>query len=150
MKQVTRTIRSNASLILAILFSLCVALTVTAQVDNASLTGLIKDVNGAVIAGARVLIVNQATNISLETKSGEDGYYTIANLRPGIYEVTVEQQGFKRETRSALQLSVGQRARLDFALTVGQVSEAVTVTTDSIILQREDASLGNVVDNQRI
>src|SRR5499433_102612 len=150
MEQVNSTLRSNASLIVAILFSLCVSLTVTAQVDNASLTGLIKDVNGAVIAGARVLIVNQATNISLETKSGEDGYYTIANLRPGIYEVTVEQQGFKRETRSALQLSVGQRARLDFALTVGQVSEAVTVTTDSIILQRDDASLGNVVDNQRI
>src|SRR5262245_58299132 len=124
--------RSNASLFFAILFLVCVPLTITAQVDNASLTGLIKDVNGAVVPGARVLIVNQATNLSLETKSGEDGYYTIANLRPGLYEITVEQQGFKRETRSPLQISVGQRARLDFALTVGQVSEAVTVASDSL------------------
>jgi hypothetical protein len=150
MKQVNRDFCTRASLIAAILFSLCVALTVTAQVDNASLTGLIKDVNGAVISGARVVVVNKATNISLETKAGEDGYYTFSNLRPGVYEITVEQQGFKRETRSAVQLSIGQRARLDFALTVGQVSEAVTVTSDSLILQRDDASLGNVVDNQRI
>src|SRR5262249_17430484 len=107
-------------------------------------------VNGAAIAGARILVVNQATNLSLETKSGQDGYYTITNIRPGVYEITVEQQGFKRETRSAVQLSVGQRARLDFALTVGQVSEAVTVAAESVILQRDDASLGNVVDNQRI
>jgi hypothetical protein len=150
MHQFDRIIRFNTLLINAILFLLCVAITAIAQVDTATLTGLIKDSNGAVIAGARVAVRNQATNISLETTAGEDGYYTFANIRPGIYEVVVEQQGFKRETRGALQLSVGQRARLDFALTVGQVSEAVTVTSDSLILQRDDASLGNVVDNRRI
>src|SRR4030095_1360470 len=98
----------------------------------------------------RVVVRNKATNLSLETTAGEDGYYTFASLRPGIYELTVEQQGFNSETRNRVQLSVGQRARLGFALTVGQVSEAVTVTSDSLVLQREDASLGNVVDNQRI
>jgi hypothetical protein len=150
MRQIYRAPGLNLSTIIAILFSLSWAVNVTAQVDNASLTGLIKDTNDAVVAGARVVVRNQATNLSLETKAGEDGYYTFASLRPGIYEITIEQQGFKRETRSNLQLSVGQRARLDFALTVGQVSEAVTVTSDSLVLQREDASLGNVVDNQRI
>lgn len=149
MKRIYLMRGSNTSVI-AIIFLLCVALNVTAQVDSASLTGLIQDVNGAVIAGARIVALNKATNISLEATSGEDGYYSIASLRPGIYEITVEQNGFKRETRNALQLSVGQRARLDFSLTVGQVSEAVTVTSDSLVLQREDASLGNVVDNQRI
>jgi hypothetical protein len=134
----------------AIIFSVCLAFNITAQVDNASLTGLIQDVNGAIIPGARVVALNRATNIPVEATSGEDGYYNFPNLRTGIYEITVERSGFKRETRSALQLSVSQRARLDFALTVGQVSEAVTVTSDSLVLQRDDASLGNVVDNQRI
>ncbi|HJZ82986.1 MAG TPA: TonB-dependent receptor [Pyrinomonadaceae bacterium] len=150
MNQSNHMLRFGFTVIVALLISLCAAAGATAQIDTASLTGAITDANGGVIAGARVAVVNRATNISLETTTKEDGYYTFSNLRPGVYEITVEQAGFKRETRSALQLSVGQRARLDFSLTVGQVTEAVTVTGDTLILQRDDASLGNVVDNHRI
>lgn len=121
-----------------------------AQVDTASLTGLVADANGAVVAGARVVALNQETNISAETVAGEDGYYTFTNLRPAVYTITVEQAGFKREVRPDMRLSVGQRARLDFTVTVGQVTETVTVTAESLQLQREEASLGNVVDNRRI
>ncbi|MGI8564952.1 MAG: TonB-dependent receptor domain-containing protein [Pyrinomonadaceae bacterium] len=121
-----------------------------AQVDTASLTGLVADANGAVVAGARVVALNQETNISAETIAGEDGYYTFTNLRPAVYTITVEQAGFKREVRPDMRLSVGQRARLDFTVTVGQVTETVTVTAESLQLQREEASLGNVVDNRRI
>jgi Carboxypeptidase regulatory-like domain/TonB dependent receptor/TonB-dependent Receptor Plug Domain len=150
MRMINQVYRVRISMLLAILFLLGVASIANAQVDTASLTGMIRDANGAVVPGARVVALNQATNLSMEATSGEDGYYTLSNLRPGLYEIRVEQQGFKRETRSAVQLSVGQRARLDFTVTVGQVSEAITVTGDSLMLQRDDASLGNVVDNQRI
>lgn len=150
MKRIYPTSKSQLTLVAALFLTLFCAFNTVAQVDSASLTGSIQDANGAIISGARIVAVNKATNLSLETTSGEDGYYTFSSLRPGIYEISVEQQGFKRETRNALQLSVGQRARLNFALTVGQVTEAVTVTSDSLVLQRDDASLGNVVDNQRI
>src|SRR5260370_2915187 len=150
MRTINREFRSIVLLVLAILFSICASSIINAQVDMSSLTGMIRDANGSVVSGARVVVLNRATNISVEATSGEDGYYALSNLRPNVYEITVEQQGFKRETRSGVQLSVVQRARLDFVLTVGQVSEAVTVTADSLILQRDDASLGNVVDNQRI
>src|SRR5215831_8962997 len=143
-------LRFGFTVVLALLTSLCAAAGAPAQVDTASLSGSIKDSNGAAVAGASVIVQNQATNISAATTTGEDGYYTFSNLRPGLYEIRIEKQGFKRETRSALAISIGQRARLDFALTVGQVTEAVTVTGDTLILQRDDASLGNVVDNQRI
>ncbi len=142
----TFTIFFLASLIL----SAGASSTATAQVDTASLTGLVADTNGAAIPGAHVTAVNQATNISTATVTGGDGYYTLTNLRPGPYTISVEQNGFKRETRTGVQLSVDQRARLDFTVSVGQVSEAVTVTSESLALQREDASLGNVVDNRRI
>jgi hypothetical protein len=121
-----------------------------AQIDTASLTGLITDANGAVVPGARVVAVNQATNISSETVSTEDGYYTLTNLRPGIYTLNVERAGFKRESRTDIKLSVDQRARLDIAVSIGAVSETITVTSESLALQRSDASLGNVVDSQRI
>jgi hypothetical protein len=150
MKRAKHAFPFGFAMIIAFLCSLCAAASANGQVDTASLTGAITDANGGVIAGARVAVINLATNISLETTTKEDGYYTFSNLRPGFYEIRVEEQGFKREARRGLQISVGQRARLDFALTVGQVTEAVTVTGDSLILQRADASLGNIVDNRRI
>jgi hypothetical protein len=137
-------------LLLTVLLFLCAGLSVSAQIDSAFLSGTIKDGNNANVAAARVSLKNIATNLSLETTTGEDGNYTFANVRPGIYQVTVEQAGFKRESVNEFQLSVGQRARLDFTLMVGQVTEAVNVTSESVVLQKDDASLGNVVDNQRI
>ena len=149
MKQSSQIFRLSFIVTIVLLCSLS-GVNTNGQVDTASLTGAITDANGGVVPGARVVVLNPATNISLETTSGEDGYYTFSHLRPGVYEINIEKQGFKRETQSALQISVGQRARLDFALTVGQIAEAVTITGESLILQRDDSSLGNVVDNRRI
>src|SRR5215831_15034874 len=149
MKQSSQIFRLSFIVTIVLLCSLS-GVNTNGQVDTASLTGAITDANGGVVPGARVVVLNPATNISLETTSGEDGYYTFSHLRPGVYEINIEKQGFKRETQSALLISVGQRARLDFALTVGQIAEAVTITGESLILQRDDSSLGNVVDNRRI
>lgn len=124
--------------------------TPNAQVNTPSLSGLIGDANGAVIEGARIVTLNEATNISIETTSGKDGYYAITNLGPGKYVISVEKPGFKREIRVDVQLSIGERARLDFLLTVGQPTESVTITEESLLLQRDDASVGQVVDNSRI
>jgi hypothetical protein len=121
-----------------------------AQVDTASLTGLVIDANGAAIPDARVIARDQETNATFQTMTGVDGYYTFTALRPGLYTISVERSGFRREMRSALKLSIGQRARLDFTLAVGDVAEVVTITDEPLQLQREDASLGNTVDNRRI
>jgi hypothetical protein len=134
----------------AIIIVLACVWSASAQVDTATITGLVADANGSVVPGARVVATNQGTNIAAEAVTGEDGYYTLTNLRPGLYSITVERSGFNRETLQDVRLSVGQRARLDITLKVGQVAEAVTITSEAVALQREDASLGNVVDNQRI
>lgn len=137
-------------LLIAAIVMLIAPLQLRAQVDSATLTGQITDANGAVIPGARIMALNQATNIATETTTGEDGYYTLTNLRPGLYTLNVEREGFNRETRPDTRLSVGQRARLDFNMNIGQVTEVVTVSNEALALQREDPSLGNVVDNRRI
>ncbi len=121
-----------------------------AQVDSATLTGIVTDANGGILPGASVSVINQATQIATEANTGEDGYYRFTNLRPGFYTVRVEQAGFKREERERVELNIGQRARLDLALSVGAVTETVMVAGESLVLQREDATVGAVVDNRRI
>ncbi|HKA18172.1 MAG TPA: TonB-dependent receptor [Blastocatellia bacterium] len=121
-----------------------------AQVNSASLTGLILDPNGAAIANATVKAKNKATNVEQSVKTDSSGYYTFASLPVGTYSLTVETQGFKRAVREEVDLEVGQRARLDFNLEVGAVSEAVLVTADTPMLTTQEASTGGVVENKLI
>lgn len=133
-----------------ILFAAAVA-TSQAQIDTASLTGQVTDVQGAVMSGARITITNQATNITVETTTNGEGYYTLTNLRPSLYTIEAAQANFRTSSRKDYELNIGQKARLDFTLSVGDANAVVDVTTESqSLLQREDASLGNVVDNRRV
>ena len=62
-------------------------ISAAAQIDTASVTGQVTDPQGAVVAGARVVITNQATNINAEITTNEEGYYTFTNLRPNLYTI---------------------------------------------------------------
>lgn len=136
---------------LLLTFSVGGITTAGAQVDTASLTGLVTDPNGEAVAGARISVINQATNISVNTITNGEGYYTIASLRPALYTITVEQTGFGRASRKDVIINIGQKERLDVQLNVGEVTDEVTVTTQNqILLQRQDAVLGGIVDNRRI
>jgi Carboxypeptidase regulatory-like domain/TonB dependent receptor/TonB-dependent Receptor Plug Domain len=122
-----------------------------AQIDTASLTGQVTDSQGAVVAGARVTATNQSTGIAVETTTNSDGYFTFTSLRPSIYTIEAAQANFKTSSRKDYELNIGQKARLDLTLTVGDASAIVDVTAETqSLLQREDASLGNVVDNRRV
>ncbi len=138
------------------LINLCLILLVwgaivNAQVDTAGLTGQITDPQGAVVSGARIVATNQATNIAVETNSNSDGYYTLTNLRPNLYTLEITQPGFRTDSHKDIELNVGQKARIDFQLSVGDTSAVVDVTTENqSLLQREDAVVGSVIDNRRI
>jgi outer membrane receptor protein involved in Fe transport len=127
-----------------------VAVQVSAQVNTASLTGLVTDPQGAVVPGAVVKVRNQATNVETPVTTDASGYYTFATLPVGAYEVTVEHQGFKKAVREKVDLEVGQKARLDFALEVGAVTESVVVLTAPPVLTTQDASPGGVLENRAI
>ena len=122
-----------------------------AQIDTASLTGQVTDPQGAVVAGARVVATNQTTGITVETTTNSDGYFTFTSLRPSIYTIEASQANFKTSSRKDYELNIGQKSRLDLTLSVGDASAIVDVTAETqSLLQREDASLGNVVDNRRV
>jgi uncharacterized membrane protein len=121
-----------------------------AQAAQAELTGDVRDGSGAGVAKATVTATQTETGDVTKTTSGKEGVYTVTNLRPGLYNVTVEAQGFRRFVQEGVRLMTGERIRLDVALTVGGVNEEVKVTADASLLRTETGSLGQVIPNRRI
>jgi hypothetical protein len=114
------------------------------------ITGEVRDASGASIPGATVTATNTATNAVRTTATNETGLYAFPSLIPGTYRVRVEASGFKAATRTDIGLQVQQLARIDFAMEVGQVSEAIEVKANAALLATEDATVGTVIENKRI
>ena len=115
-----------------------------------TITGEVKDGTGSSVAGASITIRNTGTNGMRNVVTNEEGQYTVPALNPGTYEVTVEKAGFKKATRAAFDLQVQQTARVDFMLDVGQVTESVEVQGAAALLATENATVGTVIEQQRI
>ena len=126
------------------------AFEITALGQTAQVTGRISDASGAVVPGAQISVTNQANGFKRDTVTNDEGYYTIPLLQPGIYEVSVRKDGFKPVIQSGVTLQVEQVARLDFKLDPGAVTEAINVAADSPLLEKENSTLGTVVDNKRV
>ncbi len=118
---------------------------VFAQTITATLTGTISDSNNAVVANARVEATNQATKNAFNAQTNTSGYYTIPFLPIGEYVVTVEAKGFKKVVSSPIKLEVNQTARVNLEMTIGEVTETVTVEDVAPVLQTETANVGTVI-----
>lgn len=103
------------------------AVVVLAQTPTGNINGKITDPNGASVAGATVKITETATNREITTQTNNEGFYEARNLPPGTYAVRVEQKGFSASTTENVVVQIGQVATTDVALTVGNVTDTVTV-----------------------
>lgn len=106
-------------------FYLSLAVQGSAQVNTASLTGLVTDPTGASVSNASVTVKNKATTVESSATTDASGYYTFASLPVGAYTLQVELQGFKKAVQENINLEVGQKARIDLSLEVGAVTESV-------------------------
>ena len=141
----TRRIFHTTCICLSILVS-----TGRAQGPAGVINGAVTDPSGAVVADVEVHVSNTATGITRETKTNASGLYSFPELLPGTYTVAAEHTGFKRQIQSNITLQVQQTVRVDIALSVGEVSQAVEVTSSAPLLSTEDATVGQVVENKRI
>ncbi len=121
-----------------------------AQTAVANLVGTVTDESGAAVAGALITAINRGTNEQKQTVTEHDGSYRIPQLLPGVYDVSAEMRGFSKTEVSNVELQVQQTGRIDMRLKVGQVSQVTQVTGEAALLQSEEASVGNVIDQQRI
>ncbi|HEX3103414.1 MAG TPA: TonB-dependent receptor, partial [Terriglobales bacterium] len=138
----------------AVLAMLVTALLLTtvaqAQVDTGSITGTITDPSGAVVNGAKVTLTNVGTGIALSTTTGGDGVFKFSPVRIGTYKVDASFQGFKTVSQSDVRVDVGSNVLLNFTMTAGSTSETVEVTAAAPVLQTQDASVGQVIDQRSV
>src|SRR3954470_20565260 len=120
------------------------------QSTRAVLVGNVTDPSGSAVAGAAVTATDQARNTMVKVTTGPEGQYTVTNLDPGTYRVSVEAKGFQVGTVSDVVLNVNQTARVDVHLRVGDVSTSVSVEATAPVVQSETSSIGSVVDNRQI
>src|SRR5260221_3482228 len=114
------------------------------------ISGQVADSTGGAIPGAKITATNVNPNATRSAVSNGAGIYTFPSLQPGVYNVRVEKSGFKAVTRTSVQLEVQKSGRLDFELPLGQVSESVEVSAEAALLSSENATVGTVIDTQRI
>jgi hypothetical protein len=99
-----------------------------AQVTTGNVRGLIKDPTGAVVASAKVTILDKKTNSAITTQSTSAGEYEFKNLQPGEYQVTVEAPGFKKVTLTDVRVQLNQTTDLGVSLEVGIQNDVVEVS----------------------
>ena len=122
-----------------------------AQTAAGEITGVVHDQDGAAVPGATITVTETRTNLQRVVASTGDGVYTAASLAPGEYRLDVELAGFKPIRREGIRLATGEKARIDFDLSVGDIREQVTVVAaDAPIVRAETASLGTVVENEQV
>ncbi len=141
----------SARLYLALAF-LCLASSVllVAQAVNGTLLGTVSDPKGATVGSAKVTAVQVETGATRETATNESGNYTMPDLPPGTYSVTIAAPGFKKETRENIALLNNTSTRIDVDLVTGSISETVLVTTAPALLQTDRADISTKIERQQV
>jgi Carboxypeptidase regulatory-like domain/TonB-dependent Receptor Plug Domain/TonB dependent receptor len=121
-----------------------------AQIAGATVAGTITDGSGAVVPGAKVAIKNSSTGIIVSADVNSVGFYSVPNLQPGSYEVTVSAAGFKTYVHSGILLTVGEQQALNIPLEIGQVNERVEVTGEQPSVELTSSAISGVVNSTTI
>jgi hypothetical protein len=143
-----KNIRKPFALLLALLLLIC-ASSAMAQETTATINGQVIDSSGAVVSGAEITLTNMKTQEARTAKTGDDGYYSLTFIPPGIYDLSVKAQGFKEFLNKSVELLVNDRKTINVQLEPGTVSEVVTVTAEAPVVQ-SSPTVGDVIDNRKV
>jgi|HubBroStandDraft_5_1064220.scaffolds.fasta_scaffold03664_1 hypothetical protein len=135
---------------LAVFAVLALTFSASAQVQFAQLAGTVLDPTGAAIANAKVTATKPATGESFTATTNSTGNYTVKEVPPGVYKITVEAPGFKTSTNNGITADAGTIAHVDFKLLIGKASETVEVTGEASQVNTEDSKLATTVNSTQI
>jgi carboxypeptidase family protein/TonB-dependent receptor-like protein len=116
--------------------------------QNAELSGLISDPSGLAVPSAKIVVQSADTSATRTVSSNQQGEYNVLALLPGPYNIRVEASGFKTIHQNDVVVEVDQRARMDFALTIGSNTDSIAVQGSPPMLNTADASVSTVIDNR--
>jgi hypothetical protein len=118
--------------------------TAFAQTSTSRISGTVTDPSGAVIPGATVTAINEATGVTNTQVTTESGFYAFTSLPVGTYTIKVELQGFKTSQLKGNVLEIGSPIAVNVVMQVGGVTEIVNVEGGYEKLESSDAKIGNV------
>jgi Carboxypeptidase regulatory-like domain len=139
-------------LAVSLLFAFCFSLrSLHAQaVGGGQIQGLVTDSTGSAVPGATVSITQTESGLKRTVTSGSDGGYLLPNLPVGPYQLLITSNGFDTYQQSGIIVQVGNNLRIDVSLKVGEVSQTVQVDANASMVQTEDQSVSQVIDQKRI
>src|SRR5579864_5890271 len=120
------------------------------QAGRGSISGTVTDPNGAVVAGAQVVLLNPATGVTQHTVTSGAGLYTFLSLQPGVYHVTASQTGFKSVAQDKAEVTLDQVTEVNITLQVGVQSETVTVTEGVDLVEPTSSTVGTLIPAEQI
>jgi hypothetical protein len=144
------TIQTSFRLAAVLLLSVSLVPPSSAQTVSATLLGSVSDPGGAAIPGAKVTATELETQVTAIRETNGSGNYDFPNFKPGIYSITVEKSGFKREVMGRVEVVVDTTTRIDVKLQVGDVSETVMVTAEVPLLQTDRADTGRQINDKML
>jgi len=118
--------------------------------STGNLSGTVTDPNGAVVAGANVVVKNVGTNQEFTTQTNGEGFFRVPSLGSGIYSATITAQGFKQSLVTDIKIDVGLTSTISIALEVGGSSETVTVVGGGELLKSDNATIGTTLTGRQI
>ncbi len=148
MKPLSRLKLSSCAAACALLS--CFAVPSFGQLSTASVTGVVRDSTGSVLAGAKLTLTNLATTVKRDSVSNSAGNYLLLNIQPGTYSLEVTAAGFQTWQLPSITLAVNQTATLDVALQVGALQQTVTVEATGELLQQSTAEIGAVIAAKQV
>jgi Carboxypeptidase regulatory-like domain/TonB dependent receptor len=121
-----------------------------AQVNTATIYGTVTEPSGASVRGANVTVSNEQTGATYNTTTSEGGEFTFTFLPVGRYSVVIRASGFKEERRTGLELMAGKEMRLKYLLSLGDLTESVTVSAEAPLINTANAEQDHSLNNLRL
>jgi hypothetical protein len=144
------TIVRQNRLYLVLFFSIVVACGARAQVVGGSIAGTVRDASGAVLPGASVILRNSETGAERTLISDAAGRYSAPSVPIGRYEVIGTKEGFSTQTKTGINLVVGQSSTIDLSLLVGEVHEQISVTEMPATVNTSTRQTSGLVDEKQV
>lgn len=120
------------------------------QSPQASISGVISDPQGAVVANVKVTATQTETGAKTVTRTNEAGFYSLRPLPIGDYTVVAHLEGFRRHVRQGITLTTGQSLELNLTMELGAVAETVTVSAKVSLLETRSSDASQLVESQTI
>src|SRR5215216_3177110 len=118
--------------------------------SQGQISGFLRDQQGAAVIGATVVVTHTGTRQQRTAQTDSSGYYVVASIPAGTYDMSVEQTGFKKFVQTGVKLDPDGKLSVDINLEVGAVQESVTVTAQNVQIETSTARVGRTLEGKQV